>query len=320
MSLAQDHSLSRRLPRLPGIAVLLLAMVIGFAIGNPRFLSAANLTNVGLQASLLLMLALPMTLIVLTEGLDLSAGALLCLSGVVTAVLLVGGWSLPLALAAAVGVAALVGAVNGVMIGYLGLPAFVVTLGSMGMCEGLALALTNGDPVSGFTPAIKTFYDSSLLGVPTPVWMAALAFAVFWLLLYRTPFGAWIFALGGNKEALRLAGVPANAVHLAVYVLGSVTVGLSSLLLVGRMNSAHPTVAVGMEFEAIAAVVVGGTSFERGRGGLSGTVLGVLAVTVLRNGLNVLSVDPSLQVVCVGVLLICALLFGGGRIRLRGRA
>lgn len=306
-------SARRRLPQLPGVVFVVGVMIVGFAIGNPRFLSATNLTNVGLQASLLLMLALPMTLVVLTEGLDLSVGALLCLCGVVIAALLVDGWSLPVALAAGIGVAAVVGALNGFLIGYLDLPAFVVTLGSMGMCEGLALALTNGDPISGFTPAIKALYDSAPLGVPTPVLAALLMYAVFWLLLYRTSFGAYVFAIGGNKEAVRLAGLRANLFHLAVYAICSIAVGVSALLLIGRMNSAHPTVAIGMEFEAIAAVVIGGTSFERGRGGLSGTVVGVLAVTIVRNGLNVLSVDPSLQVVSVGILLITALLFGGIR-------
>jgi ribose transport system permease protein len=288
-------------------------MIVGFGFGNSQFLSATNLGNLGLQASLLLMLALPMTLIVLTEGLDLSVGALLCLSGVVMALALVNGWGLAAALAAAGGVGIAAGLLNGLLIGYLNLPAFVVTLGSLGLCEGLALVLTNGDPISGFTPAVKAFYDSRLLGVPTPVLVAVVVYAVFWLVLYRTRLGTYVFAIGGNKEAVRLAGVRANLVHLSVYVICSVAVALSALLLIGRMNSAHPTVAIGMEFEAIAAVVVGGTSFERGRGWLAGTVLGVLAVTILRNGLNVLSVDPSLQVVSVGILLITALLIGDGR-------
>lgn len=299
--------------RIPGVVLILIAMVAWFAIGNPRFLSGDNLANLGLQASLLLMLALPMTLIILTAGLDLSVGALLGLCGVVIAALLVAGWSLIVAVGAALAVGLIIGLINGYLVSYLSLPAFVVTLGTLGISEGLALAISHGDPIGGFTPSIEAFYRSTVGGVPTPVIAAALFCGLLWLVLYRTRFGNYIFAIGGNKEALHLAGVKANLVHMAVYVLCSLSVALSALLLLGRTNSAHPSVAVGMEFEAIAAVVLGGTSFEKGQGWLLGTVLGVLAITVLRNGLNVLSVEPSLQVLCVGLMLIVALLIDRGR-------
>lgn len=301
------------LRRIPGVTFILVGMIVAFTLGNPRFLSGVNLSNIGLQASLLLMLALPMTLIVLTEGLDLSVGALLGLCGVVIAALLVAGWSLPAAAAAAAVVGLIVGAMNGFLVGYLALPAFVVTLGTMGLCEGLSLVITNGDPIGGFTPALETFYRSTIVGLPTPVLVAAMLYGALWLALYRTRFGNYVFAIGGNKDALHLAGINANLVHMGVYLLCSLTVALSALLLLGRTNSAHPSVAVGMEFEAIAAVVLGGTSFEKGQGWLFGTVLGVLAISVLRNGLNVLSVEPSLQVVCVGLLLIAALLIDRNR-------
>lgn len=292
----------------PGAGLLLIAMVMLFAVVNPRFLSQTNLVNLGLQTSLLLMIALPMTLIILTEGLDLSAGALVGLSGVIIAHLLLAGWSVFAACGVAVAVSLAFGTINGTLIAWLGLPAFVVTLGTMGLVQGLALALTNGDPIGGFTPAIETFYRSRLWFVPVPVLIAVALYGVLWLLLYRTRFGTYVIATGGNKDAVRLAGMPANWVHLGVYVLGSVVIGLSSVLLIGRTNSAHPTVGIGMEFEAIAAVVLGGTSFEKGQGWLFGAVLGALAITVLRNGLNILSVDSSLQVVCIGILLILALM------------
>jgi len=300
---------------IPGVAFILLAMIVVFQIGNPRFLSAVNLANIGLQASLLMMLALPMTLVILTSGLDLSVGALIGLAAVIIAALLVAGLSIFTALAVAAGAGLVVGLLNGFMISTFGLPAFVVTLGTMGLCEGLALALTNGEPIGGFTPAVEAFYRSAVLGVPTPVLVAVAFYALLSLVLYRTRFGIYIIAIGGNKDAVHLSGVRADLVHMAVYVVCSVSVALSAVLLLGRANSAHPTVAIGMEFEAIAAVVLGGTSFEKGQGGLFGTVLGVLAITVLRNGLNLLSVDPSLQVVCVGLLLIAALLIDRNRKR-----
>jgi len=312
---AETFRLGRLLKNLPGVSYILIAMIVVFAVGNPRFLSGVNLSNVSLQAALLMMLALPMTLIILTEGLDLSFGALLGLCGVVIASLLLAGWSVIGAIAAAMVVGLVVGLINGFLISYLSLPAFVVTLGTMGLCEGAALIITNGDPIGGFSPSIQAFYQSSVFGLPTPVLAAVAFYALLWMVLYRTRFGNYIFAIGGNKDALRLAGIRADFMHLAVYALCSVTVALSAVLMIGRMNTAHPTVAVGMEFEAIAAVILGGTSFEKGQGWLFGTVLGVLAITILRNGLNLLHVEPSLQVVCVGVLLIVALLIDGGRKR-----
>lgn len=298
---------------IPSAGILLILMLALFTIANPRFVSQTNLVNVGLQASLLLMIALPMTLIILTEGLDLSAGALLGLSGVIVAEALLAGWSVFAACAMAFAISTAFGALNGVLIAYLTLPAFVVTLGTMGLMQGIALVMTNGDPVGGFTPAIETFYRSQLWIFPMPIVVAVALYAALWLLLYRTRLGNYVIAIGGNKDALRLAGIRANLVHLAVYVLGSAIVGLSAVLLIGRTNSAHPTVGIGMEFEAIAAVVLGGTSFEKGQGWLFGAVLGALAITVLRNGLNILSVDSSLQVVCIGILLILALLIDRAR-------
>jgi ribose transport system permease protein len=149
--------------------------------------------------------------------------------------------------------------------------------------------------------------------LPTPIAIAALAYLAIHLLLYKTRFGAYVFALGGNREALTLAGINARFHLIAVYALGGLMAGLAALLLTARINSGHPTAAIGMEFDAIAAVAVGGTSFERGKGWLFGTVLGVLAVGVLRNGLNLLSVPSSVQVSAIGVLVIVALLIDAFR-------
>lgn len=311
--LQRKSGIGQLLGAIPGAGLLLILMLALFTLVNPRFVSQTNLVNVGLQTSLLLMIALPMTLIILTEGLDLSAGALLGLSGVIVAEALLAGWGVFAACAAAFAVSTVFGVLNGVLIAYLALPAFVVTLGTMGLMQGIALVLTNGDPVGGFTPAIETFYRSQLWFIPLPIVIAAALYAALWLLLYRTRLGNYVIAIGGNKDALRLAGIRANLVHLAVYVLGSAIIGLSAVLLIGRTNSAHPTVGIGMEFEAIAAVVLGGTSFEKGQGWLFGAVLGALAITVLRNGLNILSIDSSLQVVCIGLLLILALLIDQAR-------
>lgn len=308
MAIAESSFTSIGRRNIPGAVIFLPLFVAAISIVEPRFLSGSNLVNLGLQGALLLMVALPMTLVILTEGLDLSAGAMLSLAGVIIGLVLLAGWGLPAAACAALLAALIVGGANGLLIGHFGLPTFVVTLGTLGMAHGTALVLSGGNVVAGFDGRLAEFYRSTAFGIPVPIVTAAATYAAFHLLLYRTAFGSHVFALGGNKEALRLAGVRADLAHILVYVIASLTVAASALLLVGRMNSAHPTVTLGMEFDAIAAVVLGGTSFERGRGWLFGTVLGVAAIAVLRNGLSLLAIDSSLQVASVGVLVILILI------------
>jgi ribose transport system permease protein len=294
--------------RVPGVAYLLLLLVAAFSVFGPRFASVPNFLNIGVQSAILLLLALPMTLIIMTEGLDLSMGAVLGLAGVVLALQLVAGQSLLLALASAVGVGFLFGAINGVFVVQLNIPPFVATLGTLGVAQGIALVITGGESVVGIGPQLPSLYATPLLGLPFSIVVAAAAYGVFHLLLYYTRFGNYVFAIGGNREALVLAGVRAKAYHLAIYAAGGAMAGFAALLLTGRMNSGHPVAAMGMEFDAIAAVIVGGTERQKGNGWLPGTVLGVLAVGVLKNGLNVLAVPSSLQVASIGLLLISALL------------
>jgi len=294
--------------RIPGVAFLIVVLGITFAIFATGFASLPNLLNIGIQSSTLLLLALPMTFVIMTEGLDLSMGAVLGLTGVVLASALVRGDSLGVAFAAAVGVGLAFGVTNGLLVVKLGLPPFVATLGTLGIAQGLALVATSGESVAGIGPALPRLYAGRWAGIPFSILVAALMYGVFHFLLYHTRFGNYVFAIGGNREALVLAGVSANAYHIAVYALAGLMTGFAALLLTGRMNSGHPTAAMGMEFDAIAAVIVGGTERQRGNGWLPGTVLGVLAVGILRNGLNVMALPSSLQVASIGLLLIVALL------------
>ena len=266
-----------------------------------------NVLNIGVQSSVLLLLALPMTLIIMTEGLDLSMGAVLSLAGVVLAWMLITDRGLPLAFAAAVGVGLAFGVANGVLVVWLGLPPFVATLGTLGIAQGLALVITDGQSVVGIGDALPALYESRPAGIPFSIVIAPGAFLVFRFSLAKTRFGSYVVALGGNRESLVLAGVRANLYHVAVYALGGAMAGFAALLLTGRMSAGHPTAAIGMEFDAVAAVIVGGTSFLRGKGSLGGTLIGVLTIGVLKNGLNVLEVSSSLQVASIGVLVIVAL-------------
>ena len=302
---------SRR--RIPGIAWLLAALVIFFSAFGTRFASAPNLINIGNQSAILLLLALPMTLIVMTEGLDLSMGAVMGLSGVVLAMLLVSGHALPVSFAAALGVGTLFGIANGILVVPLGMPPFVATLGMLGVAQGIALVVTDGQSVSGIGSVLPGIYASRWLGIPFAILVASAAYAAFHFLLYRTRFGTYVFAIGGNREALVLAGIPANRYHVLIYAIGGLMAGAGAFLLTGRMSVGHPTAAIGMEFDAMVAVIVGGTRLERGDGWLPGSVLGVLTVGVLKNGLNVMAVPSSLQIASIGLLVIVALLIDSFR-------
>ena len=203
---------------------------------------------------------------------------------------------------------------NGGLIAALGIPPFIATLGTLGIAQGLSLLVTDGQSVVGIPRSIEILYTGTVAGIPVPVVTGALAYAVSHGLLYHTRFGTYVFALGGNREALKVAGISVRGMLIRVYVFGGIMAGFAALLMTARLNSGHPTAGIGMEFDAIAAVAVGGTSFERGNGWLLGTLLGVIAIGVLRNGLNLLAMPSSAQVASIGVLVIVALFLDGLRV------
>lgn len=301
------------LARIPGVALMLVALVALFVAGAPGFLSPANLSNVMVQSVILLLLALPMTLIIMTEGLDLSLGAVLTFASVLLATAVGADGSLMTALLVGVGIGTVFGLLNGGLVAVGGIPPFVATLGTLGIAQGLSNVVTDGQSITDIPESFANLYSAKVVGLPLPIWIGVLAYLGFHVLLYRTRFGAYVFALGGNREALRLAGQKPERLLVAVYALGGAMAGLAGLLMTARIASAHPTSGHGLEFDAIAAVALGGTSFERGNGWLLGSLLGVLTVGVLRNGLNLMSVPSSAQVVCIGLLVIVALFLDGLR-------
>ncbi|MGZ8299880.1 MAG: ABC transporter permease [Rhodoplanes sp.] len=303
------------LARIPGVAIVLVLLIIGFTLANPKFATPGNLANLLVQSTLLTLLALPMTLVIMTEGLDLSIGAVLTLASIALALTVVGTGSAALGVLAGLGVGLGFGLLNGWLVTALNLPPFIATLGTLGIAQGLSLVVTDGQSVVGIPPAIERVYSSTLLGIPVPIVLAALVYGIVHLLLYHTRFGVAVFALGGNREALRLAGVSDRAMLVGVYALSGLIAGFAALLMTARLNAAHPTAGLGLEFDAIAAVAVGGTSFQRGNGWLFGSLVGVLAVGVLRNGLNLVAVPSSTQVACIGLLVILALFIDALRSR-----
>src|SRR6476646_10430422 len=206
--------------RVPGIGYLLIALLVVFSVSGSGFATAANALNIGVQSAVLLLLALPMTLVIMSEGLDLSMGAVLSLAGVVLATLLTNGRPLPVALAAAIGVGGAFGLTNGILVVSLGLPPFVATLGTLGIAQGLALVATGGQSVVGIGDALPALYESRPLGLPFSIAMAAVACLMFGFVVRHTKLGSYVSALGGNREALVLAGVHVNLVHIGVYAGG----------------------------------------------------------------------------------------------------
>jgi len=300
-------NLAPRLRDVPGCAWALVILLVAFSASAPNFLTTGNLVNVSSQATLLLLLALPMTFVIMTEGLDLSLGALLSLCTVIFALVAKSTGSVSAGVLACIAIGILVGALNGSLVGLLGIPPFVATLGTMGVATGLALLSAEGRDLVGLDAAAQALWSGTWLGIPLPVWIAIGTYGLFHFLLKHTRFGVSVIALGGNAEALRLAGKRVVPRLVLVYVLAAVYAAIAGVLLAGRINGGNPTAAHGMEFDAIAAVVVGGTHFVKGRGTLFGTLLGVILITVLRNGLNLLALSASIQVAAIGVLVIAAL-------------
>lgn len=290
----------------PGAFYLLALMGVVLTLGTPGFFTAANLTNVALQVAVLTIVALGMTLVILTEGIDLSLGPVLGLCGVSASLMVIAGYPLLAAVAVAIGIGVAFGLLNGSLIAVAGMPPFIVTLGTFGIAQSVATVLTGGDSVVQLPDYYRWFNDGVFLAIPIPLWATAAVFALTWLLLYQTRFGRYVFAIGGNRQALKLAGTQVNIYHVAVYVYAGALTAIASFIMTARMNAAHPTIGVGLEFDAIAAVILGGTSFEKGHGGIAGTIVGALAVGVLRNGLNLLGVGTEWQVAIVGVVIITA--------------
>jgi ribose transport system permease protein len=310
-AMPQTHPWTATAGRIPGVAYMMVAILAVFTLLDRQFVEGANLINIGSQASIVLLLALPMTFVILTEGIDVSAGAVAAASSVALGCVMQAGGHAWLGIVAAIGVGTLFGLFNGALIAWLRLLPFVVTLGTMGMAQGLALIFSGGQSITEIGRVIPALYGGTALGIPAPLIFAIVAYALNHILLYRSRFGIYARAIGGNPEALRFAGVSVKAWLIAIYTFAGAMFGIGAVLLTARMSTAHPTASLGMEFDAIAAVIVGGTSFEKGNGGLPGTLVGVLTIGMLRNGLNLFGVPSSVQVSCVGVLVLLALLIEG---------
>ena len=295
------------LDRLAPLAGLIILCVY-FAATQEGFRTSGNLLLIGVQITVVAIIAIAETFVIVAGGVDLSVGSVMALSGVVAALLLQEHHASPLvAVLAGIGAGAICGLVNGLVITRMNLPPFIATLGMMGVCRGVALGITNGQAVSNLPDAFTQLGSGRIWGViPIPVIVLLLTAIVAHIVLRTTTFGRYTYALGSNSEAARLSGVNVKGVLTLVFVLCGALTGLAGIILAGRVNSGQPTGGAGYELDAIAAAVIGGASLMGGRGTIAGTLIGAFIMAVLRNGCDLQNVEVYWQQIIIGAIIILA--------------
>jgi ribose transport system permease protein len=288
-----------------------LVVLCAFAMYlSPTFLQTGNLLNVGRQVALFGIVAVSMTFVILTRGIDLSVGSIVGVVAVATAMMLGSGVPIPLTMLAALALGAAFGAINGIGV-VCGMPPFIMTLGTLIMGRGVAMTIANGEPqtLGDAADAFSFLGGGFLLGIPVPIWIFAAVVVAAFLVLCHTPFGRQIYAVGSNTEAARLAGIPVPQVLMSVYVISGVLSALTALIFVSRLTVGEPTAGTNLELEAITIVVIGGTSLFGGEGGVIGTVIGAAIIAVMANILNLLGISPFTQQIVKGAIIIAAVMF-----------
>lgn len=307
-----------------GILVALVLVCLVLAVVNEYFLTARNITNVLRQTSINGILAVGMTFVILTRGIDLSVGSVVALAGIVAASLAttsstagVAGGPYPalLAIAAGLAVGMACGAVSGIVVSRFAVPAFVATLGMLSAARGLTLLYGGGRPVPELTPGFRVIGTGEVAGIPVLVIIFAVVFLIAWWVLSATRFGRHVYAAGGNPHAAVVSGINVRRIRFLVYVISGGLAGLAGMMLAARTGSALPQAGIAYELDAIAAVVIGGTSLAGGVGRVTGTLIGALLISVVNNGLDLMGVESYYQQVIKGVLIVAAVMLDQARHR-----
>ncbi|MDZ7278547.1 ABC transporter permease [Pantoea eucrina] len=291
-----------------GTLIGLAIIVVTFSFLTPVFFTLPNLLNILQQSSINALIALGMTLVIISGGIDLSVGPTAALAAILGATMMVAGVPVPLAILATLSIGALCGLFSGALIAYAGLQPFIVTLGGLSLFRAVALIYSGGNPVFGIPVAFRSVINSAVLGVPTPIVIAAVIALVLWLVMNKTPLGEYILAVGGNEEAARVAGVPVKRTKVTVYIISGALASLASLVLIGRLGAAEPTIGNLWELDAIAAAAIGGASLMGGKGSIVGTLVGAIILGALRNGLTLLNIQAFYQLLATGLIIIIAML------------
>ena len=293
------------------LPVFMLVFLLVFGLIEPRFLSSQNAYTVGIQSVYLIIVTIAQTLVLIAGGFDLSVGSSIALTSIVTGLVMVAledsSAGIVIAIAAGVGVATLIGAINGTVIALFHVSPFVVTLAMLSMASGGALILSGGAPVLGLPDAFTEGLTGRFAGIPVPWIVTGMLIALVYLLLSWTRFGRHLYAVGGNAEAARLSGVRTRLHIFAVYTLTGSLTGLAGVMLTARVGTSEPTLGVPMPLESIGAAVIGGVSLTGGEGTLLGAILGAIFLVFLRNGMDMIRIGSYTQMVVIGVLLIVAI-------------
>ncbi|MCJ8151249.1 ABC transporter permease [Shinella sedimenti] len=300
-----------------GIFLAFLLLVAILSVSNEFFLTPGNISNVLLQTSINGILAIGMTFVILTRGIDLSVGSVVALAGMVSASFVTSSatagiagapYPMVLALAAGILVGVACGAVVGLIVSRFSVPAFVATLGMLSAARGATLIYGGGRPVPGLSAEFRWIGTGNILGIPMPVILLALVFGISWWVLTRTRFGRYIYAVGGNPHAAKTSGLNVSRIRFMVYVISGALSGVAGMILSARTGSALPQAGIAYELDAIAAVVIGGTSLSGGVGRVTGTLIGALIIGVMNNGLDLMGIQSYYQQVLKGALIVGAVM------------
>ena len=290
------------------IGLLILMALVSFA--SPNFLSVDNLLNILRQTSINAIIAMGMTFVILTAGIDLSVGSILALAGAICATMIAADMPLIFALVTTVMIGAALGASGGAVISFFGVQPFIATLVGMTIIRGLTLVYSDGRPIStGDLDVAEAFFQwggGYILGIPVPVIIAFVVFTLCWFVLNHTKMGRYVYAIGGNEQVARLAGINVSRIKIGVYAISGALAAIAGIILTARLESAQPTAGLSYELDAIAAVVLGGTSLMGGRGRISGTLIGALIIGVLNNALNLMDVSSYYQMIAKGAVILLA--------------
>ena len=305
-SLSKNTSVIERLGPLLGLIIL----VVVITILNNSFIAPSNIFNLLRQVSINGLIAFGMTFVILTGGIDLSVGSILALSSALMALMMTSGVDPILAICIGGLIGAVLGAMNGMLVAFGKMAPFIVTLATMTIFRGLTLVVTDGNPITnlGDSYAFQLFGKGYFFGIPVPAVTMLIVFIILYIVLHKTVFGKNVYAIGGNEKASFISGIKVNRVKIFIYSISGLMAAIAGAILTSRLNSAQPTAGTAYELDAIAAVVLGGTSLSGGKGRIFGTLVGVLIIGVLNNGLNLLGVSSFYQQVIKGIVILIAVL------------
>ena len=289
-----------------GIVVCLFLLGLVFTILTRKFLTVSNIVNVLQQATINGCVALGMTLVIITGGIDLSVGSIMALSGMIMAQLMVAGTPVGVALLAGVLLGVACGAVNGILISKIKLQPFLVTLGTMSVYRGVTLIISDGLPVRGLPGSFSNMMNALNRSFPVPIIILLVFTVILFLVVKYSKYGQYVFAIGGNEEATRLSGINTGLVKVGTYAISGLACSLAAIIFLGRLAAADPQAGASYEMNAIAAAAIGGASLAGGKGSLIGTIIGVLILQTLNNGLTLLNVQSFYQTLAIGLIIIAA--------------